>query len=378
MSIDVSKYNPNEKAIGSSSNSAGKKESTSMFSFKKFSDKKREAFYSDFSMLIVAGMDINNALNLLSEENDHSKGLPIFQEIHKYILTGKSFADSMKEAGQFSSYEYRSVEIGESTGKLGHVLELLYAHYKRKNELKGQMVKVFSYPIMIILATIGVLVFMMNYVVPLFLSVVEEFDAELPWITKFVMNVSDGMKAIYLPAGIIIAAVFLLVALTKNSEAFKKLMAKVKFRIPIFGKLIQRVYLARFCQGMYLVTSSKIPLVEGLDMMENIVDDYTIQKAIPQIRQDILQGTPLYLCLAKHKIFEKRMVSLVRVGEEVNQLDQTFTKLAEQFNRQVETRTENLKTLLEPILMLVIGAIVGVISLAMILPIFEISATMKV
>ena len=284
----------------------------------------------------------------------------------------------MNTIGQFSPYEYRSVEIGESTSKLGDVLQLLYNHYKSKNELRGQMVKVFSYPIMIILATVGVMIFMLNYVVPLFLSVVEEFDAELPWITKFVMNVSDGMKAIYLPAGIIILGIIILVALTRKTEGYKKLMAKVKFRIPIFGKLIQRIYLGRFCEGMYLITSSKIPLVEGLDMMENIVDDYTIQKAIPQIKKDILQGIPLYLCLAKHKIFERRMVSLVRVGEEVNQLDMTFTKLSEQFNQQIEMRTETLKTLLEPILMLVIGAIVGVISLAMILPIFEISATMKV
>lgn len=375
MSIDVSKYNQQGRVMAQP-----KVESTSssMFAFKKFSDKKREAFYSDFSMLIVAGMDINNALKLLVEENSYKKGLAIFKELHDHILTGKSLSDSMKEAGEFSPYEYRSVEIGESTGKLGHVLELLYDHFKKKNELKGQLWRVLSYPIMIILATIGVLAFMLNYVVPLFLSVVNEFDAELPWITKFVMNVSDGLKAIYLPAGLILVALILLIALTRNSEGYKKIMARIKFKVPVFGKLIQRIYLGRFCQGMYLVTSSKIPLVEGLDMMENIVDDYTIQKAIPKIRREILQGTQLHKCLAQHKIFEKRMVSLIRVGEEVNQLDQTFSKLTEQYNKQVETRTETLKTLLEPLLMLIIGAIVGVVSLAMILPIFEISATMNV
>ncbi len=374
MSIDVRKFDQGATGLVSEKEVS----SPSLFAPRKFSDKKTEMFYSDFSMLIVAGMDINNALKLLTEENEHSRGLKVFGQLHQMVLTGKSLSEAMKQQGSFSSYEYRSIEIGESTGQLGDVLQLLYGHFKRKNELKGQLLRVLSYPIMIVLATAAVLVFMLNYVVPLFLNVVDEFNAELPWITKFVMNISDGLEAIYVPAGVMLAGIILLILLVRKTEGYQKIMAAIKFRIPVFGKLIQRIYLSRFCQGMHLITSSRIPLVEGLDMMENIVDDYTIRKAIPEIRQEVLQGDSLYKSLARHPIFERRMISLVRVGEEVNKLDETFIKLTDQYNKQVETRTEALKTFLEPLLMLIIGLIVGVVSLAMILPIFEISATMNV
>lgn len=380
MSIDVKKYQQT-RTTTSNSTSQGKgsllDREINLFGSGRFSDKKKEVFYNDFHTLIAAGMDVNNALALLAEENTQNKGFEIYGTLREQVLSGNELSLAMKNAAQFTAYEYRSIEIGEGTGKLAHVLELLHEHFKKKNKLRGQLWRAMSYPIIVILATIGVLFFMLNYVVPLFMTVVDEFDAELPSITKFVVWFSDAMADLYFPILLILVCGVIVVALIRKQEFYKAFMARLKFRIPVVGKLLKEIYLSRFCQGMYLVTSSRVPLVEGLEMMDNMINDYTISKAIPEMKQEILQGASLFQSMRKQGFFPNRMITLVRVGEEVNQLDKTFKELAEQYNTRVENKSETLKTMLEPILMIIIGTIVGVVSLAMILPIFEISATMN-
>jgi type IV pilus assembly protein PilC len=141
--------------------------------------------------------------------------------------------------------------------------------------------------------------------------------------------------------------------------------------------MMQRIYLTRFCQSMSLLTKSKVPLVQALNMTAQMVDFYPIEQSLKRIEKSILKGSTLYESMREESVFEKRMVSMIRVGEEVNKLDDIFAKLTTQYGDSVENQSKILKSIVEPILIIVVGGVVALVAMAMILPIFKMSSSME-
>jgi type IV pilus assembly protein PilC len=155
------------------------------------------------------------------------------------------------------------------------------------------------------------------------------------------------------------------------------MIANVLLKMPIFGPLIRKVYLARFCQSMSLLLSSKTPLVNSLELVEEMIGFYPLEFAMQEIKKDILKGESFHHGMAKFPIFDKRMVSLVKIAEEINQLDATFDRLTKQNQEDIEFRTKLIGTIIEPLIIVIIGLIVGVIMVAMYLPMFNLSNVIK-
>jgi type IV pilus assembly protein PilC len=380
LSLDISKYNqssnPKPKVKEESAFWSAMNKDIS-FGGKKFNDKKKEQFYTDMSLLLQAGLDLNNALRLLDEENAKVKGINIFAILLADVLTGKPLSKSMEESGKFSNYEYQSIKIGEETGRLPIILTELKNHYEKKNALRQQFIGMITYPIIVIFIAFGVLIFLMNYVVPMFMSFLTQVNAELPWVTQFVLDMSEFVGAWYKPFLIFIVLIFLVVYFQKDQLWFKKISSSILLRLPLFGKMSQRIYLSRFSQAMTLLTSSRVPLTEALEMTKNMVDFYPLEVSITNVQKAVMKGVTLHKAMAEEKIFESRMVSLIRVGEEVNKLDEVFSKVSEQYSDNVESQTKVLKSVIEPLLLIIVGSVVALVALAMILPIFKMSSSME-
>lgn len=377
MSIKLENYNKkrNNKETEKSSGLIELLNKDISFGGSKFDDKKKAQFYNDMFTLLDAGLNLNSTLQILDEESVKQK-VNIYGDLKEGILIGKPLSGVMKELGFFTVYEYQSVSIGEETGQLPKMLGELKDHFDKKVKLRQQFISLITYPVIVITLTFGVLIFLMNYVVPMFVGFLEQVNAELPAITQFVLDVSDFVKEWFYVFILSIIAIITFFYIQRKTDWFKKYSAIVMLRLPLFGKMIRRVYLTRFCQSMALLSSSKIPLVESLEMTAQMVDFYPISTSLAKIKEKVLKGETLHEAMSEENIFETRMISMVRVGEEVNRLDMVFSKIAEQFNDSIENQTKVIKSIIEPILILTVGVIVAVVAMAMILPIFKMSSTM--
>lgn len=344
------------------------------FSFRPvFPDKVKEQFYSEFGALLENGVDIQQTIEILIEEEEDKGRKELLENVRSSLISGSSLSVSLGKFKWFSNYELQSIKIGEETGKLKEVLVELAAYFSSKVKLKRQLISVFTYPSFVLLITFGVLYFMLNNVVPMFEDVFKQFGQELPFLTQKIIGLSKFFSAyfVYMFLGVLVIIIYLY---SQRAQLwFRKTSASVLLRLPIFGPLFHKIYLARTCQSLSLLLSAKTPLVQALELVKDMIRFYPIENALEEIKQGVIKGESFYKGLSAHPIFEKKLISLTKIAEETNQLEKTYQRLASQYQEEIEYKTKLLGTLMEPIIIVLIGTIVGIIMVAMYLPMFNLS-----
>lgn len=341
--------------------------------FKRFPDKQKEDFYREFSTLIKSGVDFNHALIILTEQQKNKYIRSVYKDINNAVVKGKPLHETIQNYAFFSPYEYYSIKIGEETRRLPEIFDQLQKFYTRKIKIKRQIVSVLAYPVFVLLITFIVLYFMLNYVVPMFASVFQQFGKELPEITKFVVKVSDNFSLIAALFGGVIAILLIAHRLLRKNNKYKAITATILLKTPFFGNLIQKIYLARYCQSLSLLLSAKTPLITALELTEKMITFYPLKQALSTSKKDILKGETLTNSLKKHKFFTPKIISLTTIGEQINELDKMYDGLASQYNEDIDHSTKMIGTILEPLMILIIGGIVGFIMVAMYSPLFDLS-----
>ncbi|MBQ4821390.1 type II secretion system F family protein [Aquimarina sp. MMG016] len=372
MGIDVSNINKSVKVEKTSSSTSGFFNKEINFS-KKVGAKEKEALYKDLSTLLNAGVDFKTALDILANQQKKEHLRNLILEIKAQVVKGKSFYEALEETGKFSPYEYFSIKIGEETKKLDTVLLELHKYFKRQIKLRKQIISVITYPSFVLILTVGVLYFMLTYVVPMFKSVFNQFDSDLPALTKNIIVLSEKFPTIFLVVAISIVTIVFLVKLYGQNDTFRSYKSRFILKLPFFGKLVKMVYLARYCQFLDLLLTSKTSLTESLDMVKKMIGFYPIESSIDGIRNDIIKGVPFAAAMKKHKIYEYKLISMVEVAEEINELDTMFSRLADEYDEEVEHKTKMIGVVLEPLIIIIIGGIVGLIMVAMYAPMFDLS-----
>src|SRR5690606_26299462 len=227
---------------------------------KTFSNKAKEDFYTEVSLLLKAGITLKEALELLQKAQKKQKEKELMEVLNKAIVSGRSFSEAMQLSQQFTNYEYFSVKIGEETGTLAQVCGQLAGFFASKNEQRRILVSAMTYPIIILVTATLVLVFMLHYVVPMFQDIFRQQIVELPGITKFIIKVSNftdtyGLFILFLLIGLI-----LLRSLFNKQDWFRKIRDKLVLKLPFIGNFVKTVYLSQFTQAAALLTASKIPV----------------------------------------------------------------------------------------------------------------------
>ena len=339
--------------------------------FATLGDKQKEAIYHELSMLLTAGMDLKSGLELLIVQQQKPKWAQLLSTIKEQIIAGGSLSEALQQHRDFTPYEYYSVQIGEETGKLSEVLAGLALFYRKRLKQRRQLTGALMYPVMVTLTSLGAVFFMMNFIVPMFADIFQRSGAELPAITQFIVTVSTGTRH-YAP---IIALAFLVAAcwfyFQRQEIWLRKLTAALLLKMPIFGGMARKIYLARLCNAMALLTGSKIPLVRAIQLSKKMVRFYPIEVSLQRIEADILQGKSLHQSLAQFPIYDVKLVSLIKVGEEVNQLTDFFGKIATQYSEDIEHQSALISSMLEPFIIIFLGIFVGIILIAMYLPLFQ-------
>ncbi len=342
-----------------------------------FGDKAKEAFYNEFFSLIQSGIDIQRSLFLICEEEQNKTRKEVLKTILDNVVIGNSLAESLEKSKCFISYEFKSIQIGEETGRLKEVLVHLNKFYRDKVKLKRQLINVFTYPLFVLVITFAVLYFMLTNVVPMFKDVFKQFGHELPSLTQNILILSEHFTTILFFVIVTLIALSILAFNYRKEERFRRVFSEFTLRIPLFGNLLAKIYLTRFCQSMSLLLSAKTPLLHSLELTKEMVSFYPIEQAIIQMKDGIKKGDSLNEVMSRHSIFTNKMVSLTKIAEEINQLDSTYARIGETYQEEIEHQTKLIGTIMEPAIIVVIGGVVGLIMISMYMPMFELSNVVK-
>lgn len=339
------------------------------------SDKVREEFYRELHLMFSTGIDLRMALDIFASEMKAGKRKALFDTIKKRVVEGSTFSSALEQAGEFSKYEFHNIRIGEESGTLREVLKQLAEHFKNKTSQRKQLVGALSYPVLVLFTSLGAVAFMLRVVVPMFEDVFKRFGSDLPWLTKVVIRLSEWVGANALAFVAIMAVMALLAYMNRKKPWFREYSARLALRIPFFGEIVRSSQLGKFCSAMYLLISSRHPLVQSMAMVREMVGFYPIEKSLAEAEEQIIRGQSLSHSLANHRIYSGKMIALLKMAEEVNKLDVVFAQLRDQFNEDVKYRSALLSSVLEPLLIIFIGVMVGFILIAMYLPLFELSTS---
>lgn len=334
-------------------------------------DKIKESFYLELSVLLAAGVDIRGALDIIQVEQVKKKYRLHFSDLCKQIVSGATLSAAMQSGGLFTPYEFFSVQIGEETGKLIMVLAELAVYYKKRIDQRRQIIGALTYPVLVLTIAGFAVGFMLTYVVPMFADVLKRFGGDLPYITRLVMRLSALFKHsigifLLLLSGMIAVAIS-----QRRKIRFRQYASFLLMRIPLIGDLISKTYLSRFSTTMALLIGSRIPMIQALELVKKMIGFFPIEDSLTAVAAEVMSGRSLHASLSSHKIYPPKMISLIKVGEEVNQLDLFFNKIAAQYSSEVEHRTNVLSKFLEPLIIVSLGLVVGVILIAMYLPLFK-------
>lgn len=338
-----------------------------------FSNKKKEAFYSELAVLLYAGLELKEALELIGSEQKKEIDNTLFQNIIAELISGKNLSEAIHVQKQFSEYEYYSIQIGEKTGTLQKVTEELGVFFRRKNEQRRTVLNALSYPIVVLCTAFLAILFMLQFVVPMFADIFKQNKVELPWLTQQIIYFSDGFSKYYWVGGVIIILVIIFIKYFKKKKWYRKLSTAILLKIPFVGEFVRKVKIAQFTQAISLLVSAKVPLLNGIQLTKKMIDFYPLQVSLTQIENDILLGKSLHKSITKQSFFDKKMGSLIKVAEETNQTETIFNRLTYQYTQEIEYKSKMISATIEPIIILILGSIVAVILIAMYLPMFQLS-----
>ncbi len=339
----------------------------------------KQTFYELFAVLLDAGLPIIEALQVIAEQTRKKLQKKLYLKLIKRLEEGESLQEALShEAKYFSVFEVKSIQMGEKSGNLVYILKEVGRFFENRRKIQRKIVQVMSYPLVVILLSVGVVYFMISQVVPMFEDVFKQFDAELPYLTQKILALSAFVKEDGWWVTLSIAiAIFSLFQFRKQIW-FRKTASFLVRNLPLFGKLIIKVQVARFAMTMGTLLSSKIKLDEALLLTQEVVPFYPISSQLPQVRREVMEGKAFHVSLAQISVLPLLLQQMVKVGEKTATLDKMFVRLGQTLEQETEQDISSLTSVIEPLLVIFLGLIVGLILISMYLPMFQLSQAISI
>jgi type IV pilus assembly protein PilC len=340
----------------------------------KVSVKDKAIFSRQFSVMINAGVAIVRCLAILAEQSGNPKLKRSLMGISTDVQQGGNLSDAMSKYPEcFDELYVSMVEAGETGGVLDEVLDRLSKLLEDMARLGNQVKSAMAYPVAVGILAIIVFFAMTIFLIPIFANIFTGLGAELPALTKFMLFLSDVIRSpkILIPIVTIMATVFFLRRYYKTPIGRLQIDG-LMLKLPLFGELNEKSAVARFCRVFGTLTRSGVPIIQSLEIVCNTVGNQVISNAIAGAVAEIQQGGMMSLALQKAKVFPPLAIQMISIGEETGELDSMMMKVADFYEDEVEQALKALTSVLEPLMMVVIAGMVGVILLSMYLPMFAI------
>lgn len=328
-------------------------------------------FSRQLSTLVSAGVPLVQGLSIL-EAQASKLFQPVVAAIKADIEAGLSIADAMKKHPQvFSTLYVSMIRAGEVGGILDTILERLSAYLEQAEQLKSKIKAAMMYPVVLTTVALGVTVFLLVFVIPTFKNIFSGFGAELPLPTRIVIGLSDGLKSNFLYIVPVFIGLFVGFQKFRKTSAGAEKIDTLMLQLPVFGELLKKVAIAKFTRTLGTLIKSGVPILQGLDTVAATAGNVVIEKAVLTCRESVKEGGKLADPLAKSGVFPAMVVQMIGVGEETGSLDTMLIRIADFYDQEVDTAVKGLTSMIEPIIIVVLGVIIGTIVIAMFLPMFE-------
>lgn len=343
----------------------------------KINDQKKYLLFSQLHSLLKAGLSFSKSFELLIQ-GEKKKDLMLLETIYRKILSGNEFWRSMLETKSFTELDCGVIRIGEETGKLDQSLLFLCDYYHKKIEQRRMLTSALSYPIIIIIVAMLVLFFMITVVVPMFEQIYSRMGGELPEITRLMLSISSHFPIFFTLSGFVILSLVFIKLVYGKTEQYKKNSSLIILNIPLIGNLVKVHYQAQFCKLLYLLVCSEVPLLRSLSMLETIIQFYPYSKSFSVMVEGLKKGESFAKEMDQFKyIYGNKLITLMRIGEETNCLDKMLLNQSLDLTAELEHDLKQLGNILEPILIICIGAIVAFVLIAMYMPMFQLGQTIN-
>ncbi|KMP11700.1 pilus assembly protein PilC [Candidatus Nitromaritima sp. SCGC AAA799-A02] len=333
-------------------------------------------FTRTFSTMIDAGLPLVQCLDILGKQTENKTFGDIILAVKGNIEVGANLSDSMKKFPKvFDALYCNLIEAGEVGGILDTILQRLAAYIEKAASLKKKVKAAMVYPACIVTVAVLVVAFLMIFVIPAFAAMFEGGGAELPAPTAIVMAVSDIFRTKWHYMFGSVYAFYFIFKKVYATEKGKIEIDRLSLKAPVFGPLIRKVSVAKFTRTLGTLLSSGVPLIEGLDICARTSGNKTVELAVFKTIEAIKEGESIAAPLSREDVFPPMVIQMIDVGENSGSLDTMLQKIADFYDEEVDTAVEALTALLEPMLMVFLGLIVGFIVVAMYLPIFKMGET---
>ncbi len=338
----------------------------------KVSDKQINPFTRQLSTLLNADIPIVQSLTIL--ETLTKKGLlkKAIGEIIADINGGDTLSIAMsKHPKVFDKLYVNIINAGEISGSLDTILERLAIYREKMQKLKRKIVSAMMYPSTVILASASILTAIMIFIIPKFAKMFQEMDISLPWLTAGLISISSFLYIHWYSIFGIPITVLIIFKLVGKIEKFRLIIDRLKFKIPIFGKLINKSIISKFARTLATLISSGVPILEALNNVKDITGNKAMSKAVSQIHDSIREGESIAKPLLKSKICDAIVINMVEIGEQTGELDKMLSKIADSYDNDIDSMVESLTSMLEPVIVLFLGLSVGTIVIALFLPLVK-------
>jgi type IV pilus assembly protein PilC len=347
--------------------------------FKKVKPKALQIFARQFATMIAAGVSVVQALVTLEEQTEDKYLREVLADVRSEVEGGVILSKALAQHPKvFNRLFVAMVEAGESSGTLDTVLDRVAVQIEKETQIKRRVKGAMVYPTVVISFAFIVLVFMLLFIIPVFVKVFDSLNGELPKLTQIVMHMSYALRHYWFIIFPVIAGIIFGFRRWKGTESGRKVWDRFKLKIPMrIGDVVHKIALARFSRTLSTLVSSGVDIIKALEITGATSGNWVVEQALADIRVRVHEGVPISQPLQEDPVFPPMVAQMVKIGEETGELDGMLGKVADFYEDEVDSAIQSLTSIIEPILMIGVGIMVGTIVISMYLPMFKMLTLIK-
>lgn len=337
--------------------------------------KEKVVFMRQMSTMVGAGLPLTRALEVMVQQ----AGNPFFKRVLKEVLTsvqsGKSLSDSFRAQEEiFDEVTLNLIEAGEESGKLEIILERLATELEEKNTLSSKLKSAMIYPIIILVVIVVVVILMMVVLVPSMATIYGDFGAELPLVTRILMDMSSFFLSYWWAILVVISVLIIGGKYYLGSAKGKRNWDKLVLKIPVVGSIVSKMQLSQFTRILALLLGSGLSIIKALELTASSLSNTMFRDTVMDAKSEVEKGGALALPIARSEFFPILVSSMIAVGEETGEIDSVLTKVSEYYKEEVDVATTNMASVLEPVFLVIMGLAIAFIALGVYMPMFQLSS----
>jgi type IV pilus assembly protein PilC len=354
-----------EEALGSKEIILGKRN--------KVGDKDISIFCRQLATMIEAGVSITNAISLLAEQIPNKKLREVLEKVDEDIRKGEELSVAMgKYSNEFPTLLISMIQVGEESGTLDSIMNRMATYYEKQTKMNGKLKNALIYPGILATVTVFVVVFILTYIMPMFMDMFESAGSQLPAMTRIVLSLGDGIRHYGILIGLVIVGIVVGFKYhTTRVDSGIYMYSKFKLKKSIFKDLNQKIVVSRFSRGLSTVLGAGLSISSSIDVVSAVLENKYADEKLKIVKERMLSGDTLSDAIKESELFPPMLGSMIKIGEEAGELDNILSKTADFYDDELERAIEAFTTILDPIMLIIMGVVVGFLIISILTPMFE-------